>query len=363
MPIRKSVYHFFLDSRISGPHIYVKTLEAKFCNRFDFIYITSGRGPNTDISLLNIRHFFFPLYLIEVPLNVILILLYCAVGKIRLTNSIFHIHASENIAPVIASFFLRKRVIWHLHSLWSRYDFYYQFSRLLLSTLPHTAIVVTKAIAERYQIPKYYVLGSPIDTHFWSGASNVSVISAHSEEKTIVCVANINWLKGQNFLLEAISSMDFPLKVFIIGQFLRTHQPFEASLRSRSSEIMQTHPTTSIFITGLMTSENIRSKLQSSDLFILPSLSEACPLALLEAMATERICLASSVGGIPEIIKHGSNGFLFPSGDISALRELILVCIALSAKQKREIGANARQTVLTHHSVETISSKLESIYC
>lgn len=56
-----------------------------------------------------------------------------------------------------------------------------------------------------------------------------------------------------------------------------------------------------------------------SDLFLLPSESESFGLAALEAMASGVPVIASRVGGLPEVINHGVNGFLEPVGDVEAM--------------------------------------------
>ena len=55
------------------------------------------------------------------------------------------------------------------------------------------------------------------------------------------------------------------------------------------------------------------------DVFILPSEKESFGLAALEAMACEIPVIASNTGGLPEIIKHGTCGYLSPVGDIESM--------------------------------------------
>jgi glycosyltransferase involved in cell wall biosynthesis len=69
---------------------------------------------------------------------------------------------------------------------------------------------------------------------------------------------------------------------------------------------------------------DIPALVASFDTYVLPSLWEGLPLALLEASAQGLPIVASSVGGNPEVVEHGVNGFLAPPADSRALAEALL---------------------------------------
>lgn len=69
--------------------------------------------------------------------------------------------------------------------------------------------------------------------------------------------------------------------------------------------------------------ENASAYLPALDIFVLPSRTEALGYALLEAGRARLPVVASNVGGIPEIVKDGETGFLFPSGDEPALATIL----------------------------------------
>ncbi len=84
---------------------------------------------------------------------------------------------------------------------------------------------------------------------------------------------------------------------------------------------------------------------RAADIFVLPSLREGMPNALLEAMASGAACIVTRLEGITDhIIEHGRNGLLFPPGDGAALAEA-LTLVARDPAHARQLGAEARRTV------------------
>lgn len=83
--------------------------------------------------------------------------------------------------------------------------------------------------------------------------------------------------------------------------------------------------------------------LQAADLFVLPSRRDNLPVALLEAMAGGLPSIATSVGGIPEVIEDGENGLLVPPDNPESLTKAIRRLIDDQRLQKK-LGSNARQT-------------------
>lgn len=69
---------------------------------------------------------------------------------------------------------------------------------------------------------------------------------------------------------------------------------------------------------------DIPAVIGSFDTYVLPSLWEGLPLALLEALAQGVPIVASTVGGNPEVVEHGANGFLVPPADSRALADHVL---------------------------------------
>jgi glycosyltransferase involved in cell wall biosynthesis len=90
---------------------------------------------------------------------------------------------------------------------------------------------------------------------------------------------------------------------------------------------------------------NVPEYLQAADVFALPTENDAFPSALIEAMACGLAVVATPVGAIPQVIRHGENGLLIPPRDGAALRaalERLLADDALAARLARAALESAR---------------------
>ncbi len=107
--------------------------------------------------------------------------------------------------------------------------------------------------------------------------------------------------------------------------------------------------------------EEVAPYLRAGDVFVLPSLGEGMPNALLEAMASGLPCVATAVGGCRDAIAHGDTGLLVPPGDAAALREA-LERLARSAATRERLGEAARQVAATRFSLVSMVERYEAYY-
>jgi glycosyltransferase involved in cell wall biosynthesis len=100
--------------------------------------------------------------------------------------------------------------------------------------------------------------------------------------------------------------------------------------------------------------------LANLDLMVIPSLTEALPCVLLEAMASQVPVIATAVGGIPEVIEDGVNGYLVSPGQPAQLADRIIEALS-SPVRSREIGRDGQRRVLenwTFHSTAPLYERL-----
>jgi glycosyltransferase involved in cell wall biosynthesis len=98
----------------------------------------------------------------------------------------------------------------------------------------------------------------------------------------------------------------------------------------------------------------------SLDILVNAAWREAFGLVVVEAMACAKVVIGTQAGGIPEIITHGRDGFLFPVGDDKALADVLLELVR-KPDLRRAIGQTARQTVLERFTIETQVKALEQV--
>jgi glycosyltransferase involved in cell wall biosynthesis len=111
---------------------------------------------------------------------------------------------------------------------------------------------------------------------------------------------------------------------------------------------------------GWVTGREKQQLLQFSDVFILPSYFEGSPVAVLEAMSYGAPVISTTVGGIPEIVQSGRNGWLHRPGDQRALFDAILYYIDDPGNIKCH-GARSRQMIRDYYP-SSVEPQLASLY-
>jgi len=96
------------------------------------------------------------------------------------------------------------------------------------------------------------------------------------------------------------------------------------------------------------------------DIFVLPSLNEGMGRVLVEAMSAGLPIVASSVGGIPDLVKHEENGLLVPPADAGALERAI--SDLLSDKPRRKRMGETGKRMCRPYSVEAMVEKIDNLY-
>jgi N-acetyl-alpha-D-glucosaminyl L-malate synthase BshA len=113
-----------------------------------------------------------------------------------------------------------------------------------------------------------------------------------------------------------------------------------------------------VFIGNLPVVEEV---LVGADLFLLPSETESFGLAALEALACEVPVVATRVGGLPEVVGHGENGFLLPLGDVEGMAQAALGLLR-DEPRRRAFGVAGRRWAVERFSQDQVVAQYRAVY-
>ena len=107
--------------------------------------------------------------------------------------------------------------------------------------------------------------------------------------------------------------------------------------------------------------ENMPDFLRAMDIFVLSSDSEGLPIALIEAMACELPCVATTVGGVSEVLDNGQAGLLVAPRDSAGMAQAMS---ELASKQdlRRLLGSRARQRVCERYGIQRMIEEYRGLY-
>jgi glycosyltransferase involved in cell wall biosynthesis len=153
----------------------------------------------------------------------------------------------------------------------------------------------------------------------------------------LLCLGRLSVEKGADVLVTALAELKtrHPFRLTIVGD-----GPARASLEEMAARCgIGEH----VSFEGFQA--DVAPYLRASDLLVMPSRTEAMPMALIEAAASGLPVVASNVGGIPEIVTSGKNGVLVPPDSPSALSAAIAE-VAVDLERFRREARSLRKTIL-----------------
>lgn len=377
-----NVLNIIIEDRIGGPHLRIvqvarnlrkkgiETIVAIPANNGDFqallskeqikFYEIEGfRRPR--LTMNPIEHLKYICLLIPAILQL---------KKIIKQESIDIVHQNDikQIQGPIAAKLARVRSLWHLQG-------YYPFISALFIPFPYLLadqiVTASGAMGKRYFNPArkffkrdFHILYAPVDTNkFYPGIDSSAFekqFDLTNAYPVIGTVGNLDPIKGHKYFIQAahlIKKTYNNAKFIVIGKKLENRVDYTHELENLVSTF--NFPKENFVFTGER--DNIPEILPSFDIFVLPSLSEACPMALLEAMAMEIPCVATHVGGIPEIIEDRENGILVPPKDPQAIAQAVEHVLRNPEKAK-EMAKKGREQVLARFSLDICVQKHYEIY-
>lgn len=281
---------------------------------------------------------------------------------------IVHIHSSKRgslyrklLVACLAKKIFRKKTINHIHTgnLKRFYDNSGAAGKKIIAWFlrMHDATITVSDSLKEYCETVFHL------QHVYKINNAVSCMQQYPSGTSIPKNGHINLLylglidhnKGifdlLNVLVENKSSLTGKVKLFIggNGQVDRLQEVIEADRLDGLVEFK-----------GWVAGTEKHQLLQAADVFVLPSYYEGIPMAILEAMSYGKPVIATTVGGIPELVQPAGNGWLISPGDHTALLNAILFYVNDRENISRH-GARSVSMVKAYFP-ETIMPQLEAIY-
>lgn len=278
--------------------------------------------------------------------------------------AIVHVNGIMTINGVLASRAAGTRCVWHMNDTQTPPALYGGILRAAQrARLCDRVIFSARAVAEHAGLPctPDDVVGAPVDVGRFQprSALNVEVLARHYLDATIptvVMVGHVNVIKGHVDLVDAIWHLR---RRGVSVQALCVGSAVDADATAAVSERIEQRKLEAWFrLAGPSTQPE--EYLAAATLSVLPSHTEAMPMALLEAMAAGLPCVSTRVGGVAEVIEDGVSGLLVPTRQPERLADAIGTLLGDPDRAAR-MGAAARRATLAF-AVERVAERQAKIY-
>ena len=170
---------------------------------------------------------------------------------------------------------------------------------------------------------------------------------------TVVFAGRLSPEKGVDTLVDAVGRIEGPVRLDVAG---------EGPDRLRLEELAAVRATDRVRFLGRLGQKELDAALDGAAALALPSRwYENQPMVVLEAFARSVPVVATDLGGTPELIRHGTDGFLVPPDDPAALAAALAALVGDPARA-RAMGRAARDRALNEFSPATHLRRLDGAY-
>ena len=284
--------------------------------------------------------------------------------------SVVHINTSmvpraywRDVVYLLVAKLLRARVVWQVHGGKLPQSFFAEgsglssFLRWTLG-LPDLVVVLAKVEFDAYQrfLPEQQVLVMPnaIDYNPY-----LRVPTVRSREEYPLRLVYVGRLAREKGLYETFQGLRLAKELGVDARLTVAGQGPEEERLRRYAQALGIASRVS-FAGGVFGADKV-SLFAQAEVFILPSYSEGLPYALLEAMAAGIPVVATPVGAIPDVISHGTHGFLVPPRDGKAIAEAI-AALGNHRDQLTWMSRACRRRVRAAYGIDRLAAELSSRY-
>ena len=374
----KTILYVFQYEMIGGPHLRVLQIAKQLKKKYHSVIILPCDGNAGDeFRRAGITTYEICLERIREPLNLSMFLRYIFlfipttfdILKIikREAVDIVVVNNSMLLQAPIAAKLAGTKLIWHLEETIAPL-LIKNILGLLIRILADQVIVVSKAVQDFFyknRLPKskIAIIHAPVDPCRFKPDISPSRIrnelGLSQDVPVIGIIGNINPIKGHSYFLEAafIIKNTYPdAKFLIVGSKLKNRETYFESLLDYCNELNLNE---NVIFTGGR--QDIPEIMAALDILVLSSLAEACPMVVLEAMATGKPVVATRVGGLPEEVVDGKTGILVTPKNPQAIADAVLSLLA-DKERMQQMGRVGRVRVIKHFTVQAAAQKTDVVY-
>lgn len=300
---------------------------------------------------------------------------------------IVHIHNFSQFVPVIKAFNPQVKIILHMHCEWlTQLD-----QKMIQSRLRNVHMIIgcsnyiTQKIKHRYPFfsDRCQTVPNGVETDRFTQKPNSSNhAQMNGREKRILFVGRVSPEKGVHTLLTAFQEVAVRMpntELQIVGALTMAPYEFIVALSDDDKVVelasffqgekyidylrkhIPPHLSERVTFTGSISHSKIQDYYHQADILVNPSFSEAFGMSLIEAMASGVPVIATSTGGMVDIIQDGKTGLLVAPGDADAIAEAILLLFSDSSFRST-ITSTAKQQVLKRYSWDSVANILLDQY-
>ena len=115
-------------------------------------------------------------------------------------------------------------------------------------------------------------------------------------------------------------------------------------------------------MTGWVDGERVRREIVAARALVMPSCMEGLPVALIEALTLQRPVISTYVGGIPELVRPGREGWLVQAGCAEAVADAMQHCLQTPVQELTRMGASGRARVIERHRIVDAAEQLARLF-
>ncbi|MDD4956466.1 MAG: glycosyltransferase family 4 protein [Candidatus Omnitrophica bacterium] len=288
-----------------------------------------------------------------------------AIGELAREEDTQVIHAQTRVTQIISEVVSRRTGIPFVSTCHGFFK-HKRISRMLLPAWGNRVIAISNSVKGHlirdFGVPenKISMVYNGIELARFSGISGrkdatmLREMGLPQDTFVVGTIGRLSPVKGYKYLVEAFSALaaeEPRARMVMVGD-----GPEKKSLEKQI---------TSLGLAGKVSmvpgGQPPEEYLPMFDIFCSPSMHEGLGLSLMEAMAAERACVASDVGGLSELITDGRDGLLAPPGDVAALAKRLME-LAKDDILRKDLAKAARRKAFDNYDIHTSVEKTIEVY-